>query len=55
MRGKMAVERPRLFERLKKGLKEGIAHQRGERTLRQTVVVVPDAPPRPDGRTANRD
>ncbi len=42
----MATERPRLFDRLKKGLEEGIAHERGERTLLVTEVVVPD-PPRP--------
>ena len=40
----MATERSRLFDRLKKGLEEGIAHERGERTLRVTEVVVP-APP----------
>lgn len=40
----MANERPRLFERLKKGLEEGIAHERGERTLRVTEVIVPDPP-----------
>ena len=33
-----------LFERLKKGLNEGIAHERGERTLRVTEVVIPDPP-----------
>jgi putative transcriptional regulator len=40
----MAIERPRLFYRLKKGLEEGIAHERGERSLRVTDVVVPDPP-----------
>ncbi|HZT40781.1 MAG TPA: helix-turn-helix domain-containing protein [Chthonomonadaceae bacterium] len=40
----MSTERPRLFERLKKGLEEGIAHERGERTLRVTEVVVPEPP-----------
>jgi putative transcriptional regulator len=40
----MATERPRLFDRLKKGLEEGIAHERGERILRVTEVVVPDPP-----------
>ncbi len=40
----MATDRPRLFDRLKKGLEEGIAHERGERTLRVTEVVVPDPP-----------
>ena len=34
----------RLFNRLKKGLEEGIAHEQGTRTLRVTEVVVP-APP----------
>lgn len=33
-----------LFERLKKGLEEGIAYERGERTLRVTEVVIPDPP-----------
>lgn len=40
----MPTERPRLFDRLKKGLEEGIAHERGERTLRVTEVSVPDPP-----------
>jgi putative transcriptional regulator len=40
----MATERPRLFDRLKKGLEEGIAHERGERALRVTEVIVPDPP-----------
>lgn len=40
----MAAERSRLFDRLKKGLEEGIAHERGERILRVTEVVVPDPP-----------
>lgn len=40
----MTRERPRLFERLKQGLEAGIAHERGERTLRVTEVVVPDPP-----------
>ncbi len=38
------MERLRLFDRLKKGLEEGIAHERGERTLRVSEVVVPDPP-----------
>jgi len=40
----MTTERSRLFDRLKKGLEEGIAHERGERMLRVTEVVVPDPP-----------
>lgn len=40
----MSIERPRLFERLKKGIEEGIAHERSERTLRVTEVIVPDPP-----------
>ena len=40
----MATERPRLFDRLKQGLEEGIAYERGERTLRVTEIVVPDPP-----------
>ncbi len=40
----MTTERPRLFDRLKKGLEEGIAHERGERTLRVAEVIVPDPP-----------
>jgi putative transcriptional regulator len=42
----MATERPGLFDRLKKELEEGIAHERGERTLRVSEVAVPD-PPQP--------
>jgi putative transcriptional regulator len=37
------------FERLKTGLEEGIAHARGELTLK--TVVVPEAPPEIDART----
>ena len=40
----MATERPRLFDRLMKGLEEGIAHERGERPLRVTEIVVPEPP-----------
>jgi putative transcriptional regulator len=40
----MPTERPRLFDRLKKGLEEGIAHERGERTLRVREVTIPDPP-----------
>ncbi|GDY06653.1 hypothetical protein LBMAG52_01390 [Planctomycetia bacterium] len=38
-----------LFERLKQGLEEGIAHVQGELTLR--TVEVPDEPPEIDGET----
>jgi putative transcriptional regulator len=37
------------FERLKTGLKEGIAHARGELTLK--TVEVPEAPPEIDAKT----
>ena len=40
----MGIERPRLFDRLKKGLEEGIAHERGECSLRVTELIVPDPP-----------
>ena len=36
----MATERPRLFDRLKKGLEEGIAHERGTQNLRVTKDVI---------------
>lgn len=35
-----------LFERLQRGLQEGVAHQRGEADLRTFTVSIPD-PPRP--------
>ena len=38
-----AKRRKPLFERLKKGLEEGIAHTQGELTLR--TVEVPEEPP----------
>ena len=38
-----------LFERLKQGLEEGIAHARGEITLR--TVVMPEKPPEIDAET----
>ena len=38
-----------LFERLKQGLEEGIAHVQGELTLR--TVEVPEEPPEIDGET----
>ena len=40
----MTAERARLFDRLKAGLEEGMAHERGERTLHTSVVEVPDPP-----------
>ncbi|MGO8674109.1 MAG: helix-turn-helix domain-containing protein [Capsulimonadaceae bacterium] len=33
-----------MFDRLKKGLEEGIAHEEGRTTLRVTDVIVPDPP-----------
>lgn len=42
-------EREPLFSRLKNGLKESIAHAKGEHTLR--TVEVPDAPPEIDAET----
>ena len=41
--------RKSLFERLKTGLEEGIAHAKGELTLKTTVV--PEAPPEIDAKT----
>ena len=40
----MKTQRPRLFERLKQGLEDGIAHEQGSRKLNVTEVVVPDPP-----------
>ena len=42
------LRRP-LFERLKAGLQEGIAHSKGELTLK--TVSIPQAPPEIDGHT----
>lgn len=42
-------QRKSLFERLKQGLEEGIAHTRGELTLR--TVEVPEEPPEIDAKT----
>lgn len=39
-------KRPRLFERLSKGLEQGIAHARGEIQLRETARTIP-LPPLP--------
>ena len=50
----MATERPRLFDRLKKGLEEGIGHEHGGRTLRVTEVVVPDPPQSYDAEDVRR-
>ena len=41
----MVGTRAPLFERLKKGLEEGIEQARGERELRITEVVLPNPPP----------
>lgn len=41
--------RKSLFERLKSGLQEGIAHAKGELTLK--TVEVPEAPPEIDAKT----
>ena len=40
----MGANRATLFERLKNGLEEGIAFERGETTLRVRQVIVPDEP-----------
>ena len=40
----MSTERPRLFDRVKQGLEEGIAYERGERALCVTKIAVPDPP-----------
>ena len=42
----MATERLQLFDRLKKGLEEGIAYESGEQNLRVTEVRVPEPPQR---------
>jgi putative transcriptional regulator len=42
-------QRKPLFERLKQGLEEGIAHAKGELTLK--TVEVPDDPPEIDAKT----
>ena len=44
----MKTRKP-IFERLKAGLEEGLAHARGELTLK--TVEVPDAPPEIDAKT----
>ena len=38
------TKHPPLIERLKKGLEEGIAHERGERKLRVTELNLPENP-----------
>ena len=45
----MTTKRPPLFERLKQGLEEGIAHVKGDVSLR--TVEVPEEPPEIDGKT----
>jgi putative transcriptional regulator len=45
----MTMRRKPLFERLKQGLEEGIAHTSGELSLR--TITVPEAPPEIDGKT----
>ena len=40
----MKSERAPLAERLKKGLREVLAHERGEITLRTREVILPDLP-----------
>lgn len=44
-----AKRRKPLFERLKKGLEEGVAHAQGSLTLR--TVEIPDEPPEIDAKT----
>ena len=44
-----AGQRKSLFERLKHGLEEGIAHAKGELTLK--TVELPEPPPEIDART----
>ena len=44
-----AKKRPPFFERLKAGLEEVIAHERGEITLK--TIVHPDVPPEIDAKT----
>ncbi len=38
------MARKRLFERLKEGLEEAIAHERGEIELRETELSIPEPP-----------
>ncbi len=45
----MTTKRPPLFERLKQGLEEGIAHAKGDASLR--TVEVPKEPPEIDAKT----
>ncbi len=45
----MTTKRPPLFERLKEGLEEGIAHAKGEVSLR--TIEVPEEPPEIDAET----
>jgi putative transcriptional regulator len=45
---KSPKNREPFFERLKKGLEEGIRHARGEITLKTTTLEMPDRPPEID-------
>ena len=45
MSRKKLANRPPLAERLRRGLEEAIRHNRGEITLKTTVVEIPDPPP----------
>jgi putative transcriptional regulator len=40
----MERERRGLFDKIAKGLEDGIAHERGERKLRVRQIVIPDPP-----------
>lgn len=44
----MGGGRPQLFERLKAGLEESIAHCKSETALRATTLTLPSAPPNYD-------
>lgn len=46
MKKRRTTRKPRLFNRLKAGLKEGIRHAKGERALKVTHLP----PPNPPGR-----
>ena len=50
----METQRPKLFERLKRGLEEGIAHERGTLPLRVTEIFVPDPPQHYDAQDIKR-
>ena len=40
----METTQPRLFERLKAGLEEGVEYARGKKSLRTTELALPDPP-----------